>query len=87
MNPHLALLQPYPFEKVQRLFAEATPPAGLPPISFRLTNRSMKPTRHYNAIVLPGSFLARENEGINHCANFPRIALVARTVFDRNDHA
>ena len=32
---------------------------------------------HYNVVVLPGSFLARESQGINPGANFIRIALVA----------
>ncbi len=32
---------------------------------------------HYNVVVLPGSFLAREVKGINPGANFVRIALVA----------
>ena len=36
MNPHLALLQPYPFEKLQRLFAGVTPPAGLPAIKLSI---------------------------------------------------
>jgi N-succinyldiaminopimelate aminotransferase len=33
MNPRLALLKPYPFERVAKLFAGATPPAGLAPIN------------------------------------------------------
>jgi len=32
---------------------------------------------HYNVVVLPGSFLAREINGVNPGANFVRIALVA----------
>ena len=36
MNPHLALLQPYPFEKLQRLFAGVTPPGDLPPIKLSI---------------------------------------------------
>ena len=32
---------------------------------------------HYNVVVLPGSFLAREARGVNPGANFIRIALVA----------
>ncbi len=32
---------------------------------------------HYNVVVLPGSFLARESQGVNPGANFIRIALVA----------
>lgn len=33
MNPHLSLLQPYPFERLRRLFAGVTPPTDLRPIS------------------------------------------------------
>ncbi len=33
MNPLLARLQPYPFERLRQLFAGVTPPASLPPIS------------------------------------------------------
>ena len=33
MNPRLALLQPYPFEKLRRLFSSIMPPAGLKPVS------------------------------------------------------
>ena len=32
MNPHLDELQPYPFEKLRKLFDGITPPAGLAPI-------------------------------------------------------
>jgi N-succinyldiaminopimelate aminotransferase len=32
MNPRLDLLQPYPFEKLRRLLAGATPPASLKPV-------------------------------------------------------
>lgn len=32
---------------------------------------------HYNVVVVPGSFLARESQGVNPGANFIRIALVA----------
>lgn len=32
---------------------------------------------HYNVVVLPGSFLARESDGVNPGAGFVRIALVA----------
>lgn len=32
---------------------------------------------HYNVVVLPGSFLARESQGVNPGENFIRIALVA----------
>ncbi len=34
MNPLLDSLQPYPFEKLRALLKDATPPAGLPHISF-----------------------------------------------------
>ena len=33
MNPRLALLQPYPFEKLRLLFSSITPPAGIKPVS------------------------------------------------------
>src|SRR5581483_12347592 len=33
MNPRLALLQPYPFEKLRKLFEGVTPPAGVAHIS------------------------------------------------------
>jgi N-succinyldiaminopimelate aminotransferase len=36
MNPRLALLQPYPFERLRELLAGATPPAALRPISLGL---------------------------------------------------
>ncbi len=36
MNPRLGLLQPYPFEKLRRLLAGASPPAGLAPIALSL---------------------------------------------------
>ncbi|MCX7170691.1 MAG: succinyldiaminopimelate transaminase [Proteobacteria bacterium] len=36
MIPHLAQLQPYPFEKLQRLFAGVTPPAGLAAIKLSI---------------------------------------------------
>jgi N-succinyldiaminopimelate aminotransferase len=32
VNPNLDRLQPYPFEKLRKLFADLTPPAGLKPI-------------------------------------------------------
>ena len=33
MNPRLALLQPYPFEKLRQLFASVKPPQGVRPVS------------------------------------------------------
>ena len=36
MNPNLAKLQPYPFEKLRQLFAGVTPPAGLAEIKLHI---------------------------------------------------
>jgi N-succinyldiaminopimelate aminotransferase len=36
MNPRLALLQPYPFEKLNALLAGAKPPGDLPPINLHI---------------------------------------------------
>lgn len=36
MNPDLARLQPYPFERLRQLFAGATPPASLAPINLSM---------------------------------------------------
>jgi N-succinyldiaminopimelate aminotransferase len=36
MNPNLAYLQPYPFERLAKLFAGVTPPAALAPISLSI---------------------------------------------------
>jgi N-succinyldiaminopimelate aminotransferase len=36
LNPQLALLQPYPFERLRQLFAGVTPPAELRPISLSI---------------------------------------------------
>jgi N-succinyldiaminopimelate aminotransferase len=36
MNPRLALLQPYPFERLRALLADLTPPKGIAPISLGL---------------------------------------------------
>ncbi len=36
MNPRLDLLQPYPFEKLRKLFAAVKPPPGLRPVSLGL---------------------------------------------------
>ena len=72
-------------------FAACTPliaevlDTGMPDASFYLWARTPVPDtdfargllEHYNVVVLPGSFLARESQGINPGANFIRIALVA----------
>src|SRR3546814_6047172 len=48
MNPRLGTLQPYPFEKLRQLLAQAaTPPAGLAPI-----NLSIGETKHETPEVL-----------------------------------
>lgn len=36
MNPHLASLRPYPFERLNRLKAGVSPPASLPPIALSI---------------------------------------------------
>lgn len=72
-------------------FAACTPIAaevlgtGMPDASFYLwartpiadTEFARGLLEHYNVVVLPGSFLAREAQGLNPGANFIRIALVA----------
>lgn len=72
-------------------FAACTPPiaevlgTGMPDAGFYLWARTpVSDTEfarglleHYNVVVLPGSFLARESQGVNPGANFVRIALVA----------
>lgn len=72
------------FDQVTPLIAKhlqvAMPDAGFylwarTPISD--TEFALQLQRKYNLTVLPGSFLARENAGINPGANFIRIALVA----------
>lgn len=58
---------------------------GMPDASFYLwartpiadTEFARRLLEHYNVVVLPGSFLAREVRGVNPGANFVRIALVA----------
>lgn len=72
-------------------FAACTPTisevlgTGMPDASFYLwartpiadTEFARGLLEHYNVVVLPGSFLARESQGVNPGANFIRIALVA----------
>ena len=43
MNPDLDKLQPYPFEKLNRLKAEVTPPAGLPHIALSIGEPKHQP--------------------------------------------
>jgi len=72
------------FAAVTPLIAEVLG-TGMPDASFYLwaktpiadTEFARGLLEHYNVVVLPGSFLAREVNGINPGANFIRIALVA----------
>ncbi len=58
---------------------------GMPDASFYLWAKTAIPDtefargllEHYNGVVLPGSFLARESQGVNPGTHFIRIALVA----------
>ena len=78
-------------QQYREKFAACTPLAsaalgtGMPDASFYLWARTPVADtefargllEHYNVVVLPGSFLARESAGVNPGANFIRIALVA----------
>jgi N-succinyldiaminopimelate aminotransferase len=72
------------FAAVTPLIAEVLG-TGMPDASFYLwaktpiadTEFARGLLEHYNVVVLPGSFLAREVGGVNPGANFIRIALVA----------
>lgn len=78
-------------DQYREKFAACTPEmakalgTGLPDASFYLwartpiadTDFARALLEHYNVAVLPGSFLARESQGVNPGANFIRIALVA----------
>ena len=72
------------FAAVTPLIAEVLG-TGMPDASFYLwaktpiadTDFARGLLEHYNVVVLPGSFLAREVNGVNPGANFIRIALVA----------
>ncbi|MBI2307701.1 MAG: succinyldiaminopimelate transaminase [Rhodocyclales bacterium] len=72
------------FEKVTPLVASVLQ-TGMPDASFYLWARTPIPDTEfarrllaeYNVVVLPGSFLAREANGVNPGAGFVRIALVA----------
>ena len=72
------------FAAVTPLMAEVLG-TGMPDASFYLwaktpiadTDFARGLLEHYNVVVLPGSFLAREARGVNPGANFIRIALVA----------
>jgi N-succinyldiaminopimelate aminotransferase len=72
------------FAKVITILSSALP-ASKPDASFYLWVRTpivdtvfaQQLYRDYNVSVLPGSFLAREAQGVNPGANFIRLALVA----------
>lgn len=72
------------FAAVAPLVAEVLD-TGMPDASFYLWARTPVPDTDfaralleaYNVVVLPGSFLARESQGVNPGAGFVRIALVA----------
>ena len=65
MNPQLAHLQPYPFERLRRLFAGVTPPASREPINLSLG----EPKHATPALVLDA--LAAGSRGL---ANYPTTA-------------
>jgi N-succinyldiaminopimelate aminotransferase len=62
VNPRLARLQPYPFERLRQLLAGATPPASLAPI-----NLSIGEPRH----PTPALILDALNAGAKSLANYP----------------
>jgi N-succinyldiaminopimelate aminotransferase len=65
VNPHLRQLQPYPFERLRRLFAGATPPADRNPI-----NLSIGEPRH----AAPPFVLAAIADNLDKLANYPATA-------------
>ena len=54
MNPRLALLQPYPFEKLRLLFSSITPPAGAKPVSLGI-GEPQHPTPDFIKSALSGN--------------------------------
>ena len=65
MNPQLALLQPYPFERLRALLAGVTPPAGLAPINLSL-GEPKHPTPQFVLDALAA--------GAKRLANYPTTA-------------
>jgi len=65
MNPLLQKLQPYPFERLRQLFAGATPPARLRPISLGIGE-----PRHDTPDFIPAGLL-QHMEGL---ASYPATA-------------
>jgi len=64
LNPKLQFLQPYPFEKLQRLFADVVPTMGLSPI-----NLSIGEPRHPTPQFIRDAL----NAGLNGLASYPTI--------------
>ncbi len=62
MNPNLAKLQPYPFERLRKLFAGITPPAELEPIRLSI-GEPQHPTPQFIRQALV--------EGLDGLANYP----------------
>ena len=71
MNPALAQLRPYPFERLRALLAGAKPPAGLPHISL-----SIGEPRHAAAAVRAGR-ADRESRGLRQLPDDCGIAAAA----------
>ncbi len=65
MNPRLALLQPYPFERLRRLLALHPAPAGVPPV-----NLSIGEPRHPTPPLVIEALAA----GVAGLANYPMTA-------------
>ena len=65
MNPHLSLLQPYPFERLRQLFADLTPPADKANISL-----SIGEPRH----TAPAFVLAEIAANLERLSNYPTTA-------------
>jgi len=62
MNPDLQLLQPYPFQKLARLFGEVTPNAALKPISLHIGE-----PKHETPSFIKDALIA----GLDGLANYP----------------
>ena len=65
MNPHLSLLQPYPFERLRQLFADLAPPADKANISL-----SIGEPRH----KAPAFVLAEIAANLQRLSNYPTTA-------------
>ncbi len=65
VNPNLAKLQPYPFERLRQLFAGLTPPSDLKPIRL-----SIGEPQH----ATPAFIQAALSEGLGGLANYPTTA-------------